>query len=334
MKKQKLLITGGAGGIGSVFINQLDDKFEIDIVDNLHNGSLGNIKNKNINFIQADISEDSTYKLLKYNYDFVFHFAAISSLPFCESNKELAFKYNFLGTYKLIEFCRDNNIKNFCFSSTSAIYENNDEKVFNENLAVKPDLIYPLSKKFSEELLYSYSKNYGMNIIILRFFNVFGPNQDIKRKSPPLLNYLIREFYLDNSPTLHSDGKQSRDYIYVKDLVNLFLKILENPKTGIFNVCSGKLLSVNEILNYVLEYFNKNLNDVLWRDPSNLWDNHKELFQGHFSLSKERVSKEALKFSLGDNSKISETYNWSPQTDFRNLIFETIDESIEIFKNS
>ena len=140
MEKQKILITGGAGGIGSVFVNSLKDSYQIDVVDNLHNGFRENISNKNINFIEADISNPDTYSLLGNYYDCVFHLAAVSSLPFCENNKDVAFRYNFLGTSLLIEYCRINGIKNFIFASTSAVYENNSADIFTEDLNVNPDL--------------------------------------------------------------------------------------------------------------------------------------------------------------------------------------------------
>jgi UDP-glucose 4-epimerase len=328
VKKQKILITGGAGGIGSTFINSLSDSYQIDVVDNLHNGFKENIKNENINFIESDISNPKTYSLLTGNYDCVFHLAAVSSLPFCENNKETAIRYNFLGTMLLIEYCRINGIKNFVFASTSAVYENNSSNIFTENLTVNPDLIYPLSKKISEDLLKSYIKNYDMSITILRFFNVFGPNQDFTRSNPPLLNYLIREYSLDRVPILHSDGKQARDYIYVQDLVTLFLKIIDKPSKEIFNVCTGQLLSVNEMNDFVAKYFKKNPSDVIRNNPEKLWDTYPELFSGNFSLKKERVAKETLKYSLGDNTKVKDYYDWNPNLDFESLITKTIEDSI------
>lgn len=332
MKKQKILITGGAGGIGSVFVNSLGSEYEIDVVDNLNNGFLQNILNTSINFIEADISDSKTYDLLQDDYDCVFHLAAVSSLPFCENNKSLAIKYNVQGTLMLIEYCRKNGINNFCFGGTSAVYENNTEDIFTEDLNVYPDLIYPLSKMFCENILKSYIKNYNMSITILRFFNVFGPNQDVDRNNPPLLNYLIREYSSNRVPVLHSDGTQSRDYVYVKDLIPLFMNVINKPSKEIFNVCTGKLLSVNDILNSVSGYFNSDISEITWNNPKNLWDKHSELFEGQYSLNKERVAKETLKFSLGDNSKIFNYYGWKPRTNFVDLIEETIEDSIEILQ--
>jgi len=332
LKKQKLLITGGAGGIGSVIVNALGSEYEIDVVDNLHNGFLENIINTDINFIEGDISSNKTYDLLRNDYDCVFHLAAISSLPFCENNKSLTMKYNVQGTLMLIEYCRKKGINNFCFGGTSAVYENNIDKVFTEDLSVHPDLIYPLSKKFCEDILQSYVKNYNMSITILRFFNIFGPNQDIDRSNPPLLNYLIREYSSNRIPILHSDGTQSRDYVYVKDLIPLFINIINKPSNEVFNVCTGKLLSVNNILNIVANYFGQDISKTIWNNPKNLWDNHSELFEGEHSLNKDRVAKETLKYSLGDNSKIFNYYGWKPQTNFDELITETIEDSLKILK--
>lgn len=327
MKKQKILITGGAGGIGSVFVNSLSNSFEVDVVDNLHNGYRKNITNNDINFIESDISKHSTYSLLRKDYDCVFHLAAISSLPYCEANKAKALEYNFLGTSLLIEFCRINGINNFVFGSTSSVYENNDQEIFTEDLEVNPDLMYSLSKKISEDLLLSYIKNYNMSVTILRFFNVLGPNQDYTRTNPPLLNYLIREYYHDRVPVLHSDGTQVRDYINVDDIVKLFIKIIDKPSNEIFNVCTGKLLSVNKMLEYVCKYFEKDPLEAIWNKPENLWNSHAELFNAELPLNKERVAKETLKYSLGDNTKVKNYYDWNPDINFERLISETIKKS-------
>ena len=102
-----------------------------------------------------------------------------------------------------------------------------------------------------------------MKITTLRFFNVFGPRQDIHRKNPPLLNYLVREVKGGNAPVLHSDGKQQRDYIHVDDVVRLVDICLDKKPNDTFNVCTGTLISVNQIVEYVCDVFNSDIKMIM-----------------------------------------------------------------------
>ena len=117
-----------------------------------------------------------------------------------------------------MDAARFNGVKRVIFSSTSAVYENNKEFPCSENDEVSPSLIYPNSKLQSEMLCKSYVETYGLDVVILRFFNVYGPHQDLKRKHPPLIGYVIRELFYDRTPVLHSNGFQERDYVYTQDV--------------------------------------------------------------------------------------------------------------------
>jgi nucleoside-diphosphate-sugar epimerase len=222
-----------------------------------------------------------------------------------------------------MECARKWNVSHVIFASTSAIYENNDEAVFTEKLKVNPRLWYSLSKKMAEDVCESYRINYGISITTLRFFNVFGPRQDIHRKNPPLLNYLVREIGKGNRPILHSNGKQSRDYIHVDDVVNLIDICLEKRPDDIFNVCTATLLSVNQIFKYVSEVFD-NSTEPIYHQASKLWDNYPDLFSGHYPLDKEIVAKETNKYSKGSYQKANELLDWKPNINLEILIKKVV----------
>ena len=113
-------------------------------------------------------------------------------------------------------------MKRFVFSSTSACYENSTFFPCTEDMPIEPDLIYATTKKQAESLLQCYKKPYpGFEVVILRFFNVYGPHQDFRRKQPPLIGYLIKEFMTGGLPMLHSSGHQKRDYVYVDDVTDM-----------------------------------------------------------------------------------------------------------------
>jgi len=319
-----ILITGAAGGIGSTLAYSLYKKgYNLTLIDNLRNGYKDNliINGETFgNFFQKDIRDIDTLDS-NIKFDAVIHLAAITSLPDCESNIEETISINVQGTASVLEFCRKRNIPYVFFSSTSAVYEQNKDKTLTEGLDVTPKLWYSLSKKMGEDLCESYRQNYNINITTARFFNVFGPRQDIYRKNPPLLNYLVTELKNNRTPILHSDGNQRRDYIHIDDVISFVELCLEKKPNCILNVCSGQTLNVNEIVKFVKEAINSNIEPV-FRDASMLWDTYPSLFDGAYPLLKKVVINETNKSSLGSN-KLALELGWKPNIDLPNLIKKT-----------
>ena len=326
-----ILITGVAGGIGSTLGYQLSKNgYNIVGVDNFNNGYPDNLKINNeefCNFYESDIRQTEKLKsiLVAHEIDVVVHLAAITALPECEASPTECIDVNVAGTASVLDAARYANVKRVIFASTSAVYENNtaEQAPFLESLDTSPRLFYSMSKKLAEEVCESYQKNYGMNISMLRFFNVFGPRQDIHRASPPLINYVVRELRNNRAPVLHSTGLQKRDYVYVDDVTALIeLCITNEQANGVFNVCSGKLLSVKEIVEFIQEELGTSITPV-YRDGQHFWDKYPGLFSGTFPLDKNIVSKEVDKFSLGNNRLAMDVLGWQPDADLRKLIKHT-----------
>ena len=322
----KILLTGAAGGIGSTLGYYLFKKgHQLTLIDNLRNGYLENLTINGETFGEfhnLDIFNDD---LIPGEYDCIIHLAAITALPDCETNPVETINVNVAGVMKVLECARKWNIPHVIFSSTSAVYENNKEEVFTEDLDINPRLWYSLSKKMAEEICESYRVNYGMNITTLRLFNVFGPRQDIHRKHPPLINYMVREIKNGNSPMLHSDGEQRRDYIHVDDVVKIVDLCLKDKPNETFNVCTGVLLSVNEIVDCVIESLNSDIKPK-YREASKLWDAYPQLFSEPNPLNKGIVSKETNKYSKGSYQKAKEILGWEPNTDTKSLIKQVVME--------
>lgn len=319
----RILLTGAAGGIGSTLGHYLHKKgHQLTLVDNLRNGYSENLlisKKTFGDFYNQDIRDPQLVDKLIDLYDCIIHLAAITALPDCESDVIDTINTNVAGTANIMECARKWNVPHVIFASTSAIYENNKEQIFTENLEVNPHLWYSLSKKMAEEVCESYRVNYGMSITTLRFFNVFGPRQDIHRKNPPLLNYLVREIVQGKQPVLHSTGEQARDYIHVDDVVKLIDLCLEKKPDDTFNVCTGSLLSVNQIVKYVCETFDSSIKPI-YREASKLWDTYPNLFSGDYPLNKEIVAKETNKYSKGSYQKAKKLLGWEPNTDLESSI--------------
>tara|TARA_R100000152_G_C6743157_1_gene166884 strand:- start:63 stop:1067 length:1005 start_codon:yes stop_codon:yes gene_type:complete len=315
---KKILITGGAGFIGSQLGYHLHNKgYDVILLDNMSYGNRDNLEidGKTFGrFIEDDIRNKSILDHTK-DVDYIYHFAGIAPLPDCQENPKEAIDTNVSGTANVLEAARLNGVKRVIFSSTSAVYENHRTFPAKESDDVFPDLIYATSKKQSELLCRSFANVYDLPIVTLRFFNVYGPHQDFRRKHPPLTGYLMKTFLQNEIPTLFSDGEQRRDYVYIDDLINICEIVMTHDKAvgEKFNVSSGNTYSVNEIYESVAKCFNVT-SKPNYNTPSNFWDAYPHLFKGEYKLNKDRLEKEVLKYCLGDTTKSKEVLDWEAKT--------------------
>jgi len=332
----RVIITGVCGFIGSnICKNLLELGYKVIGIDNLICGYEENIAtiklHKNFVFYKLSIEDADVYRILEKN-DIVLNLAAISSLPGNQQNPAFSYHNNVVGMCNLLEASRIIGIKHFIFASTGAIYENNNNFPSNEDDIVCPSLIYSLGKKHCEDILFSYHSNYNLQFSILRFFNVYGPNQDHIRNNPPLVPYLIKCSKNNEIPLLHSDGNQERDYVFIDDIVKLINILIEkDPINDVINVCSGKTVSVKNILKIIKSYFPNNNIEPIYRDPILLWEKVDVLWKGNFTFSNDRLKHEVNKYSLGDPGKAKKILDWEAKTD----IFKGIEICINYFiKNS
>ena len=328
----KIMISGGAGFIGSqlgYYLYKLGHK--VFLLDNLSYGYKDNlIINNEVfgEFILDDIRNPKFIDHLK-NIDVIFHFAAIAPLPVNQINPLDSYHINVAGFANVLEAARKAKTPKVILASTSAVYENNTKFPFCEDDEVHPNLTYSLTKKHAEDLAQAYIKNYGMDITILRFFNVYGPHHDFKRKSPPLIAYIIKSLLLNETPILHSDGQQKRDYVYVSDICDMCNLVMNHPnaKNETFNIASNSTISMNDIYQKILSIMSSTIVPK-FRDPSLLWDNYKELYEG-FEIDKKIITKETNKFSQGSYDKAKKLLNWSPRVSFDEGILETVNYALK-----
>lgn len=318
----KILITGAAGGIGSLLAKALSKKYiHLLLVDNLSGGSLANLDRLKFPYTMktCDVADElQVFDLVKhFRPDFILHLASTTSLAECQTNPSLAFRSNFLSTQLLLDASRKFGVQRFILASTSAVYERTYTEFFQESDPIHPELIYPLTKFFAEKITESYSSVYGIPTLIFRLFNVYGPYQNWYRKSPPLLNYLCREYRNGHKPVLHSKGDQSRDYVSVYDVVNAFERALLRhnslPLTTCINLASGESVSVERIDTEVRKHLGISYLPV-FKEANSFWNQYEELHQAYFPIDRKKVEMEVLKSSLGSNQKAAELLGWSPVT--------------------
>lgn len=330
-----IFITGAAGGIGSTLALKLTELgHKVIAFDNLNNGYEDNLKENGESFcmfIKGDIRDDYCFLANYFDYhniDVVIHLAAITSLPECESDSHECIDVNVGGTANILNAARRKGI-HVIVASTSAIYENNDPKdtPFTEDIPVTPRLFYPLSKKLMEETIQSYIRNYDMNITTLRFFNVFGPRQDIYRKSPPLMNYIVREIKNKRPLTFYSSGNNPRDYIHVNDVVTMIEKVLPRTDRQTFNLCTGTLTSVSDVIEYAKKAFGNF--EYKFEAPTKFWSAYDSLYEGAKPIQDFVVENEVKKFCLGSTQKAEKLLNWKPNKDIETLMIQSMKENYE-----
>jgi UDP-glucose 4-epimerase len=321
-----VLITGGAGFIGSQIGWHLRQSgHTVTVLDNMSYGKDDNLKVNDEwvfdRFVRDDIRSERFAQHCE-GMDVVIHLAGIAPLPDCQLHPRAAYDNNVLGTLNVLNSCRNTGVQKVIFSSTSAVYENcNTYPLVEDSVEKEPNLIYSMSKKACESICSSYVENYDMDIVTLRFFNVYGPHQDFKRKHPPLMGYITKCLMQDIEPKFFSDGNQKRDYVYVDDVIRMVELIM--PRTDIsgeiFNVCTGTAYSVREIYEKYQLAFGKTLLPS-FNDSTKFWDKYPQLFEGDKPLSKERLIKEVDKYSLGSYNKAKELLGWEPQTSLQDGI--------------
>ncbi|EZX16747.1 hypothetical protein V070_02426 [Staphylococcus aureus C0673] len=260
----KILITGGAGFIGSNAAEYFHDNgYEIYILDNLTTGKIENIPFVSPeHFFRMDIRDYNNIEKLvkKYQFDVIIHLAAVVSVVDTVADPITSNEVNVEATLKLLEINREhnNNIKKIVFASSAAIYGNDPSLPKNINSTIQPESPYAIQKYAGEQYLKIYRKLYGLPTVALRFFNVYGPKQDPKSQYSGVLSIMKDRFDTDGKFIFNGDGLQSRDFVYVKDIVKAMTIVIDSDEaTGnIYNVGSGK---ANTLLT-MFETFKNNYN--------------------------------------------------------------------------
>ena len=307
MKKiaQKILVTGGAGFIGSHLVDALSAKgHRLVVVDNLSTGFQRNI-NPKAKFYKTDLTHfESVNRIMKKEKpEIVFHLAAQMNVRKSVENPLFDAENNILASINLIRTSHENKIKKFIFASTGgAIYGDTKNRPTPETEKEWPLSPYGIAKLSVDKFLFYYHRIHGLKFVSLRYANVYGPRQNPHGEAGVVAIFL-KKMLKNQTPTINGDGKQTRDYVFVEDIVKANRLALENfEKSGIYNVGTGKETSVNKLFREINKYF-----------------------QGKFRKSHGPAKIGEQKTSCLSFTKIKKDFGWTPQTDFQTGIRKTFE---------
>lgn len=250
----QVLVTGGAGFIGSHLTAALvDGGAQVRVLDNLSSGSRRNLAGVPVTFIEGDVADFDAVRPAVSGCDLVFHHAALVSAPLSLEEPALNHRSNVTGTFNLFEAARQAGVQRIVYASSAAVYGNLPKLPKHEDDELAPITPYAAAKRMNEVLAATYRAAYGLESVGLRYMNVFGPRQDPSSPYSGVLSIFCRAAVNGDGCTIYGDGRQSRDFVYVDDVVAVNLLAAKVPASrlpaaAIFNVGRGQQTNLNQIV--------------------------------------------------------------------------------------
>jgi len=254
-----ILVTGGAGFIGSHLVEKLlSESYNVVVVDDLSNGKIENLdlRNPRILFLKGDVRDKAIVRKALKDVEYIFHLAAIVDVPFSIKNPLLVNDVNVGGTLNLLNESVKSDIKKFIYVSSCAVYGEPIYLPVDESHPTNPLSPYAASKLAAEEYCQVFNEIYGLRTVCLRFFNVYGSGQGFSHYSSVISNF-VRKLRLGEAPVIFGDGLQTRDFVYVEDVVDcMFKALLSKQCVGEkINVGSGVETSIRELAKLLISMF-------------------------------------------------------------------------------
>jgi len=266
MENKRILITGGAGFIGSNLAHHLSQRNEVIVLDDLSTGKMANLDGAKVRFIEGDIRTVPSIP----EVDFVLHLAAYISVPGSVLEPEKNDSINILGTQNILAMAKASGVKKLVFASSAAVYGDvaETELPVVEDRPLMPASPYAGSKMTAEDYCLTYNEMFGLRTTVLRMFNVYGPRQDPNSQYAAVIPAFIRRAIKGQRPIIYGDGTQTRDFIYVGDVARAFeLAALTNKSDGqVINIASGQGTSVRALAQEVAKAAQKKL-EPMFEDP-------------------------------------------------------------------
>lgn len=249
----KILVTGGAGFIGSHVVEEFQGKAQIRVLDNFRTGKFENIKAFEHELIEGDISDRETVRKAVKGVDYIFHMAAkISVVESMEEPIEYT-RVNTMGLLTVLEEASIAKVKKLCFCSSAAVYGENPESPKCETMKPEPLSPYAITKLDGEYYCEMFTRESKLNTACLRYFNVFGPRQDPKSQYAAAIPIFVSKAVNNEEISIYGDGEQTRDFVYVKDVVAANIHMAKSDNCGVFNVAYGRKTTINDLVTKILE---------------------------------------------------------------------------------
>ena len=254
---KKVVVTGGAGFIGSHLSEELVRQgYQVIILDDLSTGKIKNIelllKKESVEFIQGNITDPPLLQQLFQGVDYIFHQAAIPSVPRSIENPQISHEANVTGTINVLLAARDNGIKKVIYASSSSIYGDTPTLPKREDMLPNPQSPYAVSKLAGEYYCQVFHQVYGLPTVCLRYFNVYGPRQDPDSQYAAVIPKFIKRVSGREAPIIFGDGEQTRDFTFVKDVIKANIIGAESDVSGVFNIGTGESISINRLAELII----------------------------------------------------------------------------------
>jgi len=248
----RVLVTGGAGFIGSHVVEHFQGQAEVRVLDNLRSGYHHNLVGFDVDFIEGSILDVNRLKQAMAGVDYVFHLAAMISVPESMEKPVDCVESNTTGTLNVLRAAADAGVGKLCLSSSAAIYGDNPVVPKLESMFPEPKSPYAVSKLSGEYYCNMFTREGWLQTACLRYFNVFGPRQDPGSQYAAAIPIFVSRALSGDPITIFGDGEQTRDFIYVKDVVAANVHFALSAHTGVYNVAYGGRISINDLARKII----------------------------------------------------------------------------------
>ena len=264
---QKCLVTGGAGFIGSHIVKALVKRGDqVRVLDNFSTGNPDNLKavREDIEVIDGDLRNSSDVRDAVKGMDTIFHLAAFVSVPQSMEDPTTCFEINVNGTIQLFKLAEEAGVNRIVIASSAAVYGENPAFPLNENATTYPLSPYAASKQVGEIYTKIYTDLLNIDVVALRYFNIYGPRQNPNSDYAAVIPIFIKKMLDEEDPVIYGDGLQSRDFVYVDDVVRANLLAAESSQAPgqIINICSGIEINLLQLVDSLSRIFNREVQPV------------------------------------------------------------------------
>jgi len=252
LTETKVLVTGGAGLVGSHIVDELvKEGAKVIAYDNFIRGKIEHLewarRRGKVKIIEADILDQDSLRRGMHGVDYVFHEAA-SWLRLCQDKPRLSVEVNIIGTFNVLEACVESGVKKIVAASSSSVYGEGTYLPTDEKHPFNNDLFYGASKIANEQYYRAFYKKYGLDFIALRYLNIYGPRQPYEAAYMDVIMHFLNRIDADKPPIVRGDGSVTADLVYVEDAARANIMALKSPITNeFFNVASGKETTINDL---------------------------------------------------------------------------------------